>query len=662
MLVKAHLILGFLFGLVSPLLALDPMSPIQPPAGQRPLRVSCVGDSITEGSGAALGRSYPSQLQELLGDAWQVGNFGVSGRTLLRQGDLPYWKEAAFQKAQEFEPDVVVIMLGTNDTKPQNWAHQDEFEKDYRDLVATFQALKSSPRVYVCRPVPVPAPGNFGINEIVIQQQIPIIDRLAAELGTGVIDMHAALEGRFKLLPDRVHPNTEGAGLMAAAAYRVLTGLDPEQITRANSLFRDGAVLQRGVELPVWGTAPTGTKVSVQFAGQKVTTTAAGGKWTLRLKPLKANGEPRTMKISGTTTTTLHDVLVGDVWLASGQSNMERQLGPRPRQKEIIGWRQAAAAAALPLIHEYKVPRLFSNSAPDDVQGSWVACSPETAPKFSAVGFYFARDLQPKIDVPIGIIHSSWGGTEVEAWLSPEASTSLGLEGANVKNQNSPTGLYQGMIAPLYPFPIKGVIWYQGESNKDNAREYRDRFPAMIADWRKKWNLPKLPFLFVQVAPYKAMPPEIREAQLLSLAKSPHTAMVVTADVGDANDIHPTNKEPVGKRLALAARAIGYGEKIEYSGPLYQSMTMAPGEISIRFSHVGKGLAVHDGPLKGFTLAGEDGKFVPAAAEIRGKTVVVSSPEVPLPKAVRYGWANVPDVNLFNLEGLPASPFRTDVD
>ena len=380
-----------------------------------------------------------------------------------------------------------------------------------------------------------------------------------------------------------------------------------------------------------------------------------------KLKPLKANSEPAPMKISGTTTTILHNVLVGDVWLASGQSNMERQLGPRSGQKEIVGWRDAAAAN-FPLIREFQTSRLFSKTAADDAHGGWSICSPETAFDFCAVGFYFARDLQPKVNVPIGILHSSWGGTVVEAWISPEASASLGIEVGNVKNQNSPTGLYQGMIAPLYPFPIKGVIWYQGESNKGNAREYRDRFPAMIADWRKKWNSPKLPFLFVQVAPYKDMPPEIRESQFLTLAKSPQTAMTVITDFGAANDIHPTNKEPVGKRLALAARAIAYNEKIEYSGPLYQSAAIAGNRVTLTFTHVGKGLVARDGPLKGFTIAGADGNFVPATAEIRGNNVIVSSPDLHEPKAVRYGWSNVPDVNLFNQEGLPATPFRTDVD
>ena len=636
--------------------------PVKPSDYKAPVRLACVGDSITQGAGAAKGMSYPAQLQELLGGAWLVKNFGVSGRTLMRSGDYPYWREAAFKQAQEFDPDVVVIMLGTNDTKPQNWAHKEEFEKDYRDLVKTFQDLKSKPRIFLCRAVPVPGAGNYGINEAGIQEQIPIVDRLSQELKTGMIDMHAALAGKEVLLPDRVHPDTEGAGEMAKAAYQVLTGTDPSKLVRPNGLFHSGTVLQRDAEVPVWGTAGDGTKITVQFAGQSADTTASGGKWIVKLKPLAASSEPRVMKIIGSTTMALDNILVGDVWLAGGQSNMERQLGPRKGQKEIIGWREAAAAANFPLIREYKLPEKFSATPVEDAQGTWSVCTPETVPDFCAVGFYFARELQTKIGVPIGIIHSSWGGTVVEAWTSAEALEEEGVAVEDAKNQNSPAVLYQGMIAPLLRFPIKGVIWYQGESNRTNPRVYRDRFPAMITDWRKRWNSPKLPFLFVQVAPYKDMPPEIREAQFLTLAKSENTAMAVTTDVGDANDIHPANKEPVGIRLSLAARALAYGEKIEWSGPLYNNMTISGDRVGLNFTHVGKGLEARGDALKGFTIAGADGKFVPAAAVIQGTSVIVSSKDVPEPKAVRYGWENVPDVNLFNLDGLPASPFRTDVD
>lgn len=202
----------------------DPMSPVDPSAYKAPVRVACIGDSITKGAGAANGKSYPSQLQELLGDSWKVGNFGVGGRTLLKKGDVPYWREKAYQDALGFRPDVVIIMLGTNDTKPQNWKHKSEFASDYKDLVKSFLSLESKPRVYVCRPCPVPEPGNFGINETALKEQIPLIDAVAAEMKLGLIDMHAALADKPELLPDRVHPNTEGAGEMARAAFVALTG------------------------------------------------------------------------------------------------------------------------------------------------------------------------------------------------------------------------------------------------------------------------------------------------------------------------------------------------------------------------------------------------------------------------------------------------------
>jgi sialate O-acetylesterase len=228
-------------------------------------------------------------------------------------------------------------------------------------------------------------------------------------------------------------------------------------------------------------------------------------------------------------------------------------------------------------------------------------------------------------------------------------------------NPNLPTVLYNAMLAPLQRFPIKGAIWYQGESNAGRAKQYQTLFPLMIADWRRGWNCGEFPFLFVQIAPYNGMGPEIREAQFVTLAKSPNTAMAVTTDVGDAADIHPTRKGPVGARLALAARALAYGEPIEYSGPLFAGAEFKDGAAVVSFTHVGGGLEARGGELKGFTVAGADQKFVPAKAVIEGEVVMVSSDEVAAPVAVRYGWTSVPDVNLFNAAGLPASPFRTDV-
>jgi sialate O-acetylesterase len=232
-------------------------------------------------------------------------------------------------------------------------------------------------------------------------------------------------------------------------------------------------------------------------------------------------------------------------------------------------------------------------------------------------------------------------------------------------NHNVVTVLYNAMIAPLQPFPIKGVIWYQGESNDDSnqrARQYRTLFPLLINDWRQHWGIGNFPFLFVQIAPYNQMTPEIREAQLLTLEKVPDTAMVVLTDAGDAGNIHPADKQTVGARLALAARALAYNEKTEYSGPLFQSMKIKGNQVRLRFSHVDGGLVAKGGTLKGFTIAGADKQFVPARAEIKGNEIVVTSDQVTAPVAVRYGWSNVPDVNFYNQAGLPASPFRTDVD
>ncbi len=434
---------------------------------------------------------------------------------------------------------------------------------------------------------------------------------------------------------------------------------------RLNSLFQPHAVFPRDVPLPVWGTAANGQAITVEFAGQQARTVAQDGKWRVTLKPLAASATPRALTVAGGSTCVVEDVLVGDVWLASGQSNMERQLGPRPPQQELVGWKADAVAANFPLIREFYVPHRTAAQPEPDARGSWRVCTPETAADFSAVGFYFARDLQPAVRVPVGVIHSSWGGTVAEAWTSGEALKTLqpGTNAPPAKNQNAASVLYNAMIAPLTDFPIRGVLWYQGESNNGRAGQYCALLKALIADWRQQWRA-ELPFLVVQIAPHKGMTPELREAQLLAVEATPRTALIVLTDVGDANDIHPTRKQPVGARLALAARALAYGERLVYRGPLFRGAAPeADGHaLCLAFDHVGGGLVAQGGgPLRGFTVAGADGKFVAATAEIMGDKVVVACEQVAKPVAVRYGWANVPDVNLANKEGLPAAPFRSDV-
>ena len=519
----------------------------------------------------------------------------------------------------------------------------------------------------------------------------------------------------------------------AALALAALASGPLQAEVKPNPLFTDGAVLQRGQDVPVWGTARDGEKVTVEVGTQKVSTTAANGTWSVKLKPLKEGG-PLTMKITGDNAVTVNNLLVGEVWVCSGQSNMEFKFSAASNAKE------EAPKATYPKIRMFTVTRRVAAKPQTEPVGKWVECSPETVGGFSAVGYFFARDLHQKLGVPVGMIHSSWGGTPAQAWTSLEGfgnepelkgyvdgakalvanyeasaptypaklaeyqaakktwdetvgkaytesvnAWNAAVAAAKAANQplppkpspsspppsapanpdgssGTPTALYNGMIAPILPYAIKGAIWYQGESNAGQAKQYRTLFPAMIADWRAKWKQGDFPFFFVQIAPFNGQPPEIREAQFLTLSRSKNTAMAVTTDVGNPTDIHPTKKEPVGQRLALAARALVYGEKIEYSGPLYASMKAQGGKIELGFTHTGGGLVAKDGELKGFTIAGDDKKFVPAKAEIKGDKVVVSAEGVAKPTAVRYGWANVPDVNLYNKEGLPASPFRTDVD
>jgi sialate O-acetylesterase len=517
---------------------------------------------------------------------------------------------------------------------------------------------------------------------------------------------------------------------LTLALFAVILSAGARAAVQPNGLFSDNAVLQQNTEVPVWGTAKEGEKVTVTFDGDTETATTADGKWMVHLKPHKAGG-PFTLTIAGENTITVNNVLVGEVWVCSGQSNMAFRFPIADNAKT------EAPTANYPNYRMFIVDHHSAFTPQTEVTGSWIVCTPTTVQQFSAVGYFFGRDLLKALNVPIGMIDSAAPGTGAELWTSVPAlqkepslheyldqlaraqakydpaaaakypqvladyqtalkdwndntlkSYSEAMKAWNTQNAQAkaageppppkpqpavpkpkppaepvgkiPGGLFNGMIAPLMPYAIKGTIWYQGESNNLKPFQYRTLFPLLISDWRERWGEGDFPFLFVQIAPFKDDVPELKEAQFLTWKKTPNTAMVVTVDVGDANALHPRRKEPVGDRLALAARALAYGEKIEYSGPAYESMKIDGNKAILTFSHVGSGLLAKDGPLKGFTIAGADKNFVEAKAEINGDTVVVSSDQVSTPVAVRYAWANVPDCNLWNKDGLPASPFRTD--
>jgi sialate O-acetylesterase len=469
------------------------------------------------------------------------------------------------------------------------------------------------------------------------------------------------------------------------------------------ALLADHMVVQRGLPVHVWGMAAPHEAVSVAFRGEtKAGTADDDGRWSINLSPGEAGG-PFDLSIKAANAIVLHDILVGDVWVASGQSNMEFPMtGLVNAQTEI-------AAAQYPKIRLFLVKHKPADYPLENVDSKgWAACTPGTVADSSAVAYFFARNLQQKLSVPIGLIESSWGGTAAESWTSlhtlgadaalmpvfsarakmvDEQSTNiLRQQREDVEFQKAaaqakaegkplpwpqwhpdfaawaPAALYNGMIAPLTPFAIRGVIWYQGEANAspDRASLYARLFQTMIRDWRNSWAEGDFPFLFVQIANWNTEPgelwPEVRNAQRQALALR-NTGMAVTIDIGDPNDIHPKNKQDVGLRLSLAARAITYGEKIEWSGPLYRQVTQEEHALRVWFDHA-IGLMAKGATVTGFEVAGPDGKYSPADAKIEGTSVVASSTAVPTPVSVRYGWAPNPNCNLFNKEGLPASPFQ----
>jgi sialate O-acetylesterase len=408
-------------------------------------------------------------------------------------------------------------------------------------------------------------------------------------------------------------------------------------------------VLQRDRALPIWGWADPGEEVTVRLDDATATATAdPQGDWKVVLPAVKADGKAHSMTVSGKNKIELDDILIGDVWIGSGQSNMEMGIGMCEKAQEEI------PAANYPKIRLMLVPKIQAAAPAKDVKAEWLECSPKTVAAggwggFSAALYYFGQRLHKELDVPVGLIDSSWGGSPIEPW------TISGKNGG---------GMYNGMIAPVKPLAIRGAIWYQGESNCGNGMKYYDKMKALIEGWRKVWGY-DFPFYFVQLAPWSgykpgSLPP-LWEAQVASL-KIPGTGMAVTTDiVHNLGDIHPRNKIDVGNRLALWALAKEYGKKdLVCSGPLYKSMKVEGGKIRLSFAHVGGGLKSRDGkPLCEFAVAGADGKFMPAAATIDGDTVVVKAKEVAAPTQVRFGWRNVASPNLVNKEGLPASPFQT---
>lgn len=461
-----------------------------------------------------------------------------------------------------------------------------------------------------------------------------------------------------------------GAGLQAAFAD-----------VRLPKIFGDGMVLQRNKPIAVWGWADPGEAVTVMLNRQsKRVTAGSDGTWQLKLGAEQAGG-PFQLVVEGNNRLLVNDVLVGEVWICSGQSNMAWTV------QRSVNADQEIASANYPRIRHIKLPNTVAGTPLDDIAGNpaWETASPATVGGFTAVGYFYARELHNMLGVPIGLINSSWGGTMVETWISREAmatepafrdalavTAAVPVDSLNKAKPNSyPSLLFNGMIQPLLPYTIAGAIWYQGESNAGRAYQYRTAFPLLIKDWRKQWGQGNFPFYFVQLASFKAQGgtsekgstwAELREAQTRTLSL-PRTGQAVTTDIGETNDIHPKNKQDVGKRLAAVALADTYRKKVAFSGPVFKKLKIKGSDAVVSFDHIHGGLQTKPGTgdLRGFEIAGADQQFIPAIARIEGNTVIVSAAGVNKPVAVRYSWADdAGQSNLFNAEGFPAGPFRTD--
>ena len=708
-----------------------------------------IGDStVRNGTGGQMGWGDPLTAHfdpakiEVINRA--IG--GRSSRTFLTEGR---WDAVA---AHLKPGDFVLMQLGHNDGGPLNddrcraslRGNGEESEDIVRkpdgkpETVRTFgwylrKYIRDAKAKGAVPIVASPIPRNIWKNGKIgrADQGHGLWAKQAAEQEQALfIDFNGILADRYEALgpektaalfagTDHTHTSPAGAEFNAAVMASAIRSLKDCHLGKGllpgdlwlPAVFSDHMVLQRDMPLPVWGTTAPGAAVVVKLAGKSASATAdENGRWRTEL-PAMAAGGPFTLEVSAPgASRTFSDVLSGEVWLCSGQSNMDFTLASTAKRSfsGVTDWQKEVAAANHPKLRMFTAEWTLREFPQPEVEGKWAVCTPETAGDFSAVAYYFGCAIQQNLDVPVGLVTCAFGASTIEAWISedrlrahpqldgllkefgkkrlayrenPKAFEDYGKALAKwksgrlprnpdpVQDQHNPFVLHNGMIAPVAPYAIRGAIWYQGESNLNTRKLYPELQQTLIDDWRALWKNPELPFYFVQLAAYKAPPKdpagggqiaEMREAQAKSLA-IPHTGMAVTIDIGDEKNIHPLNKLDVGKRLARLALTGTYGKPGVPSGPTFQDAAVENSRLRVRFAHIGGGLVSKDGPLRQFAIAGADGKFVQADAVVAGDSVLVSSPSVPHPAHVRYAWADNPaGANLFNTDGLPAAPFRTD--
>ena len=666
-----------------------------------PIKVACIGNSITYGMGTEnpATDSYPSQLQKMLGDGYTVGNFGKSGATLLNRGHRPYMQQEEFRKAMDFGGDIAVIHLGINDTDPRDWPnYRDFFVSDYLALIDSCRAANPKVRILVCRLTPIfNRHPRFESSTRDWEDQIQLaVENVARAAGAQLVDLHETLYAYPGLLPDALHPDKEGLNRLARTICSAITG-DYGGL-QLPMLYGDNMVLQRGVPLEIGGTDNAGRQVTVTIGRQKQqTVTGTDGRWSIRLKPLDA-GTGYTLRIADEERElTYRNVAVGEVWLCSGQSNMEFRLEqsltatrdiPQSGNEQIrlfdLKGRWATSNYAWPAQALDSVKRLEYFTHAD-----WQPCTPQQAARFSAVGYYFGKMLQDSLQVPVGLICNAVGGSPTESWID-RSTIEHRLPGilrnwpqndyvqdwvggralTNIKNRTSqlqrhpydPCYLFESGILPLQHYPVKGIIWYQGESNAHHVELHEQLFTLLVNSWRTYWKNPEMPFYFVQLSSLNRPSwPWFRDSQRRLMQQLPHTGMAVSSDQGDSLDVHPRNKRPIGERLARWALYRNYGFDLLPSGPLFKSAQAKGNRVYISFDY-GQGLGTADRQTpRCFEVAETDGLYQPAQAVIQDGEVIVWSDKISSPAFVRYGWQPFTRANLVNKDGLPASTFRAEV-
>lgn len=697
-------------------------------------RVACVGNSITYGMMLAdpATESYPAQLQQILGDGYEVGNFGKSGATLLRHGHRPYIAQEEWAKAKAFKSDIAVIHLGVNDTDPRNWPYyRDKFVSDYLALIDTLRQENPKCRVIIALLSPITHNHpRFESGTQQWQEEIQEAIKTVARVGKAqLIDFHKPLYAYPQLIPDAVHPNKEGATMLARTVYSAISGNYGG--LQMPITYSDNMVLQRGSELTIHGTANAGEKVTVNITRpdaakgkvqnggkrkkgeqprrvralktevQTATATADdNGCWQVTLRPQRAENNLTLTISTDEKQLVYNNVAFGEVWLCSGQSNMEFMLHEAATAKRDIPKAKNPSIRFFDMKARWRTnPVEWDTAALDSINHlkyfadtKWTVCSPETAKDFSAIAYYFGSMLQDSLQCAVGLICNAVGGSPTEAWVDradldaqfpqimrnwtnndfvqPWVRERAALnmkKAADMKLQRHPYDpcyLYESAIEPLQQFPIKGVLWYQGESNAQNFTTHERLFKLLVEGWRRNWNDAELPFYYVQLSSMDRLPWQwFRDSQRRLQSELPHVAMAVSSDMGDSLNVHPTRKQPVGERLARIALHNLYDfSNVVPSGPaVKEASVVGDGIVRLTFDYA-DGLSTSDGkhPLT-FEIAEEEGLYKPAEARIEGNTVVVMAEGVTHPRFVRYGWQPFTRANLVNSAQLPASTFRIEI-